>query len=77
MQGFSQIPGVDCGGTVASTCRLQSIRMVPAIKAELDYEVHMSDAQTEFLNADVEEEVLVKMVPTYDINDRAIVLATT
>ena len=31
VQEFSQIPGVDCGGTFAPVCRLQSIRMMPAI----------------------------------------------
>ena len=47
--------------------------MVPAILAELDYEVHMLNAQTEFLNADVEEDVLVKMAPTYETKDEDIV----
>ena len=37
--------------------------MVLAIAAELDYEVYMQDMQTAFLNADVEEEVFVKMSP--------------
>ena len=31
VQGFSQIPCVDCGGTFAPVCRLQSIRMMLAI----------------------------------------------
>ena len=71
VQGFSQIPGGDCGGTFASVCRLQSIRMMLAIAVELDYEVHMLDVQTAFLNADVEEDVFVKMAPGYEINDEA------
>ena len=69
VQGFSQIPGVDCGGTFAPVCRLQSIRMMFAIAVELDYEVHMLDVQTAFLNADVEEDVFVKMAPGYETND--------
>ena len=36
------------------------------IAAELDYEVYMLDVQTSFLNADVEEEVFVKMAPGYE-----------
>ena len=71
VQGFSQIPGVDCGGTFAPVCRLQSIRMMLAIAVELDYEVHMLDVQTAYLNPDVEEDVFVKMVPGYDTNDKA------
>ena len=31
VQGFLQIPCVDCGGTFAPVCRLQSIRMMLAI----------------------------------------------
>ena len=49
--GWSQVPGVDCGGTFVLVCRLQSIRMVLAIAAELDYEVYIPDVQTIFLNA--------------------------
>ena len=64
--GWSQVPGVDCGGTFAPVCRLQSIRMVLPIAAELDYEIYMLDVQTAFFNADVEEEVFVKMDPGYE-----------
>ena len=71
VQGFSQIPCVDCGGTFAPVCRLQSIRMILEIAVELDYEVHMLDVQTAFLNADVEEDVFVKMAPGYETNDEA------
>ena len=42
--GWEQVPGIDCGGTFASVCRLQSIRIMLAIAAELDYEVLMLDA---------------------------------
>ena len=55
--GWTQVPGIGCGGTVTPVCRLQNIRMMLAIAAELDYEVPMPDVQTAFLNADVEEEV--------------------
>ena len=34
--GWSQVPGIDCGGTFTPVCRLQSIRMVLAISAELE-----------------------------------------
>ena len=69
--GWSQVPGIDCGGTFAPVCRLQSIRMVLAIAVELNYEVYMLDVQTVFLNADVEEEVFVKMAPGYERNNES------
>ena len=49
VQGLSQIPGVDCGGTFAPVCRLQIVRIMPAIAAELNYEVHMLNMQMTFL----------------------------
>ena len=48
VQGFSQIPGVDYGGTFAPVCRLQIVRIMPAIAAELNYEVHMLNMQMAF-----------------------------
>ena len=69
--GWAQVPGIDCGGTFAPVCRLQSICMMLAIAAELDYEVLMLDVQTAFLNADVEEEVYAKMAPGYETYDKS------
>ena len=48
--GWPQVPRINCDGTFASVCRLQSIRMMLTIAAELDYEVLMLDVQTAFLN---------------------------
>ena len=45
--------------------------MMLAIAAELDYEVHMLDVQTAFLNTNVEEDSFVKMAPDYETNDKA------
>ena len=64
--GWGQVPGVDCGGTFAPVCRLQSIRMVLAIAAEFGFEYWQLDYNTAFLNAKVEEEVYVKMAPGYE-----------
>ena len=71
VQVLSQIHGVDCGGIFAPVCRLQSICMMLAIAVQLDYEVHMLDVHTAFLNADVEEDVFSKMAPGYETNDEA------
>ena len=64
--GWSQIPGIDCGGTFAPVCRLQSIRTVLAIATELNYEVCMLDVQTAFINARLREEAFDKMPPGYE-----------
>ena len=62
-QGVPKVLGVDCGGTFAPVRRLYGIRMMLTIAAELDYEVHMLDVHTIFLNADVKENVFVNMTP--------------
>ena len=41
------------------------VHRILTINAELDCNVYMLDVQTAFLNADVEEEVFVKMAPGY------------
>ena len=69
--GWAQVPGIDYGGTFAPVCRLQIICMTLTIAAELDYKVLMLDVQTVFLNADVEEEVYVKMAPGYETYDKS------
>lgn len=66
-QGWNQIPGRDCGNTYAPVCRLQSIRMVLAIAAEYDLEVHQMDVKTAFLYADLLHKVFVKQAPGFEI----------
>lgn len=46
----------------APVCRRQSIGMMLAIAVGLGYDMFILDVQTAFLNADVEEDVLVKNV---------------
>ena len=72
--GWAQVTGIDCVCTFAPVCRLQSICMMPAIAAELDYELFMLDVQTSFLNADGEEGVYVQLVPSYETCDKSGVL---
>ena len=70
MQGFTQIPGVDCGGTFALVFRLQGICTMLTTAAEMDYKMHMMDVQMVFFNADVEEDVFTEITPGYKINDK-------
>ena len=69
-QGWNQVHGRDCGGTYAPVCRLQSIRMVLAIAAELNLEVRRLDVKTAFLYADIEEEVYVKTAPGFETTNK-------
>ena len=69
-QDWNQVHGRDCGGTYAPVCRLQSIRMVLAITAELNLEVRQLDAKTTFLYADIEEKVYVKTAPGFKTTNK-------
>ena len=50
--------------------RLQSLRIMLAIAAELDYKVHILGVQTALLNAYIEEDMFARMTPGYEINDK-------
>ena len=43
--------------------------MVLAIAAEMDWEVRQLDVKTAFLYADIEEEVFVAEIPSFETND--------
>ena len=45
--GWGQVPGEDCGKTYAPVCRLQSVPIVLAIAAEMDWEVVKLDVKSE------------------------------
>ena len=68
-QGWNQVPGQDCGSTFAPVCIMQSVRIVLAIAAEMDWEARQLDVKTAFLYADIEEEVFVAEPPGFEAND--------
>ena len=67
---WGQVPGKDCGITYALVCRLQSVRMLLTIAAEMDWEVVQLDVKTAFLYADIEEEVFVEAAPGFERTDK-------
>ena len=71
VQGWGQAPGVDCGCTYASACRIQSIRMALTIAVHEDCYVLQLDVQTAFLHLSVQEQVFFKTPPDYGSADVA------
>jgi hypothetical protein len=59
-EGYSQIEGLDYSETFASVAKMTSIRMVFAIAAAYDLEIHQMDVKTAFLNADIDEEIYIR-----------------
>ena len=66
--GLGQVPEKYCGNTYAPVCRLQSVRMVLAIAAEMDWEVVQLDVKSAFLYAEIEE-VFVEAAPGFERTD--------
>src|SRR5207249_2805881 len=60
-RGFSQQPGIDYGETFSPVARIASIRIVLAIAAKLELELHQVDVATAYLNGELEEEIFMNI----------------
>ena len=60
IKGFRQTKGLDYFDTYSPVTRINSIRMVLAIVALKDLEVHQMDVKTTFLNGDLNEEIYME-----------------
>ena len=69
VRGWGQVPGIDCGWTYLPVCRIQSVYMALAIAVSKDWEVLQLDVETAFQNAEVQEEVYVRIPPGYESLD--------
>ena len=60
IKGYNQIEGLDYFDTYSPVTRINSIRMVLAIDALRNLEIHQMDAKTIFLNGELDEEIYMK-----------------
>jgi Reverse transcriptase (RNA-dependent DNA polymerase) len=58
-QGFTQCPGEDCFEMFAPVAKIESICMLLAIAAILDWEIHVIDVDSAFLNSKMPEDQMV------------------
>jgi hypothetical protein len=56
-RGFSQTKGVDYTETFAPVAKFNSIRILLALAAKNDWEVHQLDVKSAYLNGDLKEEI--------------------
>ncbi|CAL9092278.1 unnamed protein product, partial [Musa textilis] len=54
-KGFSQKEGIDYNETFSPVSRKDSLRIVMALVAHYDLELHQMDVKTAFLNGDLDE----------------------
>ena len=59
-KGFTQTKGVDYNHTYAPVLRFSTVRVILAVAAALDMDLHQMDAPSAFLNGEVEEEIYVE-----------------
>jgi hypothetical protein len=59
-KGYAQIQGVDCDEVFAPVARLETVRLLLALAAQEEWEVHHMDVKSDFLNGDLMEEVYVQ-----------------
>ena len=60
IKGYRQTEGLDYFDTYSPMTRINSIRMVLAIDALRNLEVHQMDVKTVFLNGELDEEINIE-----------------
>jgi Reverse transcriptase (RNA-dependent DNA polymerase) len=66
-QGFTQIEGVDYDETFAPVAKLASLRVIMAMAAERDLELHQMDVKSAYLNGELREEIFMEAPLGFDI----------
>ena len=64
-KGFTQVPGVDYDETFSPVARFESIRLLLALAALEDWDVHQMDVKSAFLNGVLEEEIFMEQPPGF------------
>ena len=68
-RGFSQVYGMDYWDTFAPVAKLSSLRLLLAIAAHEDLEIHQMDVVTAFLASDIDEEIYMEQPEGFEVGE--------
>ena len=69
-QGYLQVYGIDFEKTYASTVRYDMLRLLFAIAAIEDWEIHQIDAISTYLAGELKEDIYMHPPEGYDVPER-------
>jgi hypothetical protein len=64
-QGFTQVPGVDYVDTFAPVAKFSTLRVLLALAAHNDWEVHQMDVKNAYLNGTLTETIFMRQPPGF------------
>ena len=64
-QGFTQVPGVDYVDTFAPVAKFSTLRVLLALAASYDWEIHQMDVKNAYLNGKLTETIYMRQPPDF------------
>jgi Reverse transcriptase (RNA-dependent DNA polymerase) len=68
-KGFTQKESIDFTKTFSPVSTKDSFRIIMALVAHFDLELHQMDVKTAFLNGDIDECIYMSQLPNYEFDD--------